>query len=128
MEKEKEKEKERERKGQTETYTDRDRQRQRQTDRDRQTETQTDTDRDRQTQPLTARCKQPRANTAAPNQKLWSKMALITPHLILRVVLSRKQQEEGVGIRDEIRKRFALAERGDMEQLLKGAIEDQEKQ
>ena len=55
-------------------------------------------------------------------------MALITPHLILRVAPGRKQQEEGVGsIRDEIRKRLALAEKGDLEQLLKGAIEDQEK-
>ena len=31
-------------------------------------------------------------------------------------------------VRDEIRKRLALAEKGDLEQLLKGAIEDQEKQ
>ena len=31
-------------------------------------------------------------------------------------------------VRDEIRKRLALAERGDLEQLLKGAIEDQERQ
>ena len=64
------------------------------------------------------------ANTAAPIQRLWSKMALITRHLILRVAPGRKQQEEGVGsIRAEIRKRLALAERGDLEQLLKGAIE-----
>ena len=69
-----------------------------------------------------------KANTAAPIQRLWSKMALITPHLILRVALGRKEQEEGVGsVRDEIRKRLALAEKGDLEQLLKGAIEDQEK-
>ena len=69
-----------------------------------------------------------KANTAAPIQRLWSKVALITPHLILRVAPGRKQQEEGVGsIRDEIRKRLALAEKGDLEQLLKGAIEDQEK-
>ena len=31
-------------------------------------------------------------------------------------------------IRDEIRERLALAEKGDLEQLLKGSIEDQEKQ
>ena len=30
-------------------------------------------------------------------------------------------------IRDQIRKRLALAERGDLEQILKRAIEDQEK-
>ena len=46
-----------------------------------------------------------------------------------RVAPGRKQQEEGMGsIRDEIRKRLALAEKGDLEQLLKGAIEDQETQ
>ena len=28
-------------------------------------------------------------------------------------------------VRDEIRKRLSLAEKGDLEQLLKGAIEDQ---
>ena len=56
-------------------------------------------------------------------------MALITPHLILRVVPGCKQREEGMGnVRGEIRKRLALVERGDLEQLLKGAIEDQEKQ
>ena len=54
-------------------------------------------------------------------------MALVTPHLILRMAPGRKQQEEGVGsIRDEFRKRLALAETGDLEQLL--TIEDQEKQ
>ena len=63
-----------------------------------------------------------KANTAAPIQRLWSKMALITPHLILRVAPGRKQQEEGMGsIRDEIRKRLALAEKGDLAQLLRGA-------
>ena len=70
-----------------------------------------------------------KANTAAPTQKLWSKMALITPLLILRVAPGHKQQEEERGsIRDEIRKRLALAEKGDLEQLWRGLIEDQEKQ
>ena len=70
-----------------------------------------------------------KANTAAPSQRLWSKMALITSHLILRVAPGRKQQEEGMGsIRDEIGKRLALAEKGHLEQLLKGAIQDQDKQ
>ena len=55
-------------------------------------------------------------------------MALITPHLILRVAPGRKQRGEGMGtVRDEIRKRLALVEKGDLEQLPKGAIEDQEK-
>ena len=40
----------------------------------------------------------------------------------------RQQQEERGSIRDEIRKRLALAEKGDLEQLLRGLIEDQEKQ
>ena len=53
-----------------------------------------------------------KANTAAPIQRLRSKMALITPHLILRVAPGRKQQEEGVGsIRDEFRKQLVLAEK-----------------
>ena len=51
------------------------------------------------------------------------------PHLILRVVPGRKQQGEGMGsVRDEIRNRLALAEKGYLEQLLEGTIEDQEKQ
>ena len=50
-----------------------------------------------------------RANTAAPTQRLWSKMALLIAHLILRVAPGHKQQEEGLGsMRDEIRKRLAL--------------------
>ena len=70
-----------------------------------------------------------KANTAAPIPRLWSKIAFITLHLILRVAPGCKQREEGMGnVRDEIRKRLALVERGDLEQLLKGAIEDQEKQ
>ena len=36
-----------------------------------------------------------KANTAAPIHRLWSKLALITPHLILRAALGHKQQEEG---------------------------------
>ena len=69
-----------------------------------------------------------KANTAAPTRKLWSQMALISPLLILRVAPGHKQQEEERGsIRDEIRKRLALAEKGDLEQLLRGLIEDQEK-
>ena len=55
-------------------------------------------------------------------------MALITP-LLIRVAPGHKQQEEERGsIRDEISKRLALAEHGDLEQLLRGVIEDQEKQ
>ena len=69
-----------------------------------------------------------KTNTADPTQKLWSKMALFIPHLILRVTPGHKEQEDGLGsIRDEIRKRLALAEKGYLEQLLKGAIDDQEK-
>ena len=65
------------------------------------------------------------ANTPAPTQRLWSKVALLIPHLILRVTLGR---QEGLGsIRDEIRKRLALAEIGKLERLLNDAIEDQEK-
>ena len=56
-------------------------------------------------------------------------MALISPLLILRVAPGHKQQEEERGsIRDEIRKRLALAEKGDLEQLLRGLMEVQEKQ
>ena len=70
-----------------------------------------------------------KANTVASTQKLWSKMAVITPLLILRVTPGHRQkEEEGGSIRDEIRKRLALAEKGDLEQLLRGLIEDQEKQ
>ena len=55
-------------------------------------------------------------------------MALITPLLILRVAPGHKQQQEERGsIRDEIRNRLALAEKGDLEQLLRGLIADQEK-
>ena len=54
-------------------------------------------------------------------------MALLIPHLILRVTPGHKEQEDGLGsIRDEIIKRLALAEEGYLEQLLKGAIDDQE--
>ena len=50
------------------------------------------------------------------------------PLLILRVTPGHRQkEEEGGSIRDEIRKRLALAEKGDLEQLLRGLIEDQEK-
>ena len=56
-------------------------------------------------------------------------MALLIPLLILRVAPGHTQQEQERGsIRDEIRKRLALAEKGDLEQLLTGLIEDQEKQ
>ena len=68
-----------------------------------------------------------RANTA-PTQRLWSKVADVLPHWILRVARGHKQQEEGLGsIRDEIRKRLAQVEEGDLEQLLHGAIDDQER-
>ena len=56
-------------------------------------------------------------------------MALITLLRILRVAPGHKQQQEERGsIRDEIRNRLALAEKGDLEQLLRGLIADQEKQ
>ena len=53
------------------------------------------------------------AAKAAQIQRLWSKMALITPHLILRVAPGRRQREEGMGNVSEIRKRLVLAEKGD---------------
>ena len=34
-----------------------------------------------------------KTNTAAPTQKLWSKMALLIPHLLLRVAPGHKEQE-----------------------------------
>ena len=37
-----------------------------------------------------------KANTAAPTQRLWSKMALLIPHLILPVAPGHKQQERPV--------------------------------
>ena len=56
-------------------------------------------------------------------------MALLTPHLILRVAPGCKQKEERVGsIKDELGCGFLWRKKGDLEQLLKGAIEDQEKQ
>ena len=71
-----------------------------------------------------------KTNAAAPTQELWSKMALITPLLILRVAPGRRQQEEGGWAVSEkkIGKRLAQTEKGDLEQLLRGAIEDQEEQ
>ena len=79
--------------------------------------------------PLTARCKQRKPTQQLQSKGYGAKWPSSLLHLILRVAPGRKQQEEGVGsIRDEIRKRLALAEKGDLEQLLKGAIEDQEKQ
>ena len=52
-----------------------------------------------------------RATTAAPTQRLWSEVAILFLHWILRVAPGRKQQEEGLGsIRDDIRKILALAE------------------
>ena len=54
-----------------------------------------------------------KANTAASTQKLWTKVALLIPHLILRMKPGYKEQEDGQGsIRDEIRKRLAMAEKG----------------
>ena len=77
--------------------------------------------------PLTA-MQAAKANAAAPTQRLWSKMALLIPHLLLRVAPGHKQQEQGLGsIRGEIRKSLALTETQNLEQLLNGAIEDQEK-
>ena len=70
-----------------------------------------------------------KSNTAASTQKLWSKMTLLIAHLILRVALGHKEHEDGLrSVRDEIRKRLALEEKGYLEQLLKGAIDDQEKE
>ena len=69
-----------------------------------------------------------KANTAASTKKLWSEVALLIPHLILRMKPGHKEQGDGLGsIRDEIRKRFVLAEKGYLEQLLMGVIDDQEK-
>ena len=70
-----------------------------------------------------------RDNAAAPTQRPWSKVALLIPFLILLVAPGHKHREEGLDrIREEIRKRLALAEKRNLEPLLNDAIEDQEKQ
>ena len=64
-------------------------------------------------------------------EKLWSKMALLMPHLILRVKPGHKDARSGLdSIRDEFRKRLALAEKGYLEQLLRepSTIQEKEKQ
>ena len=67
-----------------------------------------------------------KANTAEATPRLWSRLAHITPHLLLRMTLGKRLDEDAGSMRDEIRKRFTLAEKGEYEKLLKEAWQDQE--
>ena len=67
------------------------------------------------------------ASTAAPTRRLWKKMTLLIPHLILRrhLATSNKKGWAASGTKSE---RGWPWLRGNLEQLPNGAIEDQEKE